>query len=74
MKNNLLKYYIVATYLCSTFVMLAQDPGTGGVDESGTSDQTPGAPVDDYVWLVALVGLIFVYMKFKAIQKSKVNG
>jgi hypothetical protein len=54
--------------------MLAQDPGTDGVDELGTSDQTPGAPVDDYVWLLALVGLIFVYMKFKAIQKSKVNG
>jgi hypothetical protein len=77
MKNNLFKYYIAVAYLCSTFVMVAQDPGT--TDSAGLSveldgDQTPGAPVDDYVWLLALVGLIFVFMKFKAMQKSKVNG
>lgn len=75
MKNNLVKYYIVAAYLCSTFVMVAQsDPGTAGLDESGTLDQTPGVPVDDYLWLLGVVGLIFIFMKFRALQKSTSNG
>jgi hypothetical protein len=76
MKNNLLKYYITAFYLCSTVMMFAQDPGTGGdVENDGTLDATPvAAPIDDYVWLLALVGLVFVYMKFRAIQKRKINS
>lgn len=77
MKKNVLKYYIVAFYLCSTFVMFAQtDPGTGGVDNGdGSTDTTPAAaPIDDYVWVLALVGLLFVFVKFRAIQKRKINS
>ncbi len=77
MKNNLLKYYIATFYLCSTFVMFAQtDPGAGGgVDNDGTGDQTPVAtPIDDYVWVLALVGLVFVFLKFRAIQKRRINS
>jgi hypothetical protein len=54
MKTNLLKYYVAAFYFCSTFMMVAQ-PGAGsdngGVDGDGTGDVTPGAPIDDYVWV-----------------------
>jgi len=77
MKKNLIKYYIVAFYLCSTFVMFAQtDPGTGGgVENDGSTDTSPAAaPIDDYVWVLALVGLFFVFMKFRAIQKKRVNS
>ncbi|MBX9807441.1 MAG: hypothetical protein K2X95_06550 [Flavobacteriaceae bacterium] len=73
MKNNVLKYYIVAFYLCSTFVAFAQ-PGnndTGGGLE--TPDAAP-APIDDYVWVLALLGLIFIFMKFRAMQKNKIQG
>jgi len=81
MKNNLLKYYIAALYLCSTFVMFAQ-PGTGNgtptgdgsLEDTGATDVTPGAPIDDYVWVLAVVGLIFVFMKFRAIQNQKIKG
>lgn len=77
MKNNLLKYYIAAAYLCSTFVMFAQDPGSGsndgGIDDSGANDVTPAAPIDDYVWLLALIGLVLVFMKFRSIQNKKIN-
>jgi hypothetical protein len=75
MKKNLIKYYIVAFYLCSTFVMFAQtDPGTGGgVENDGSSDTTP-MPIDDYAWVLALVGLLIVFMKFRAIQKNKINS
>jgi hypothetical protein len=75
MKNNLLKYYIATFYLCSTFAMFAQDPGTGGgVDNDGSGDTTPAAPIDDYVWVLALIGLFFVFMKFRAVQKNKINS
>lgn len=75
MKNNLLKYYIVAFYLCSTFVLFAQDPGTGGgVDNDGTTDTTPAAPIDDYVLVLALVGLFLVFVKIRAVQNRKINS
>lgn len=75
MKNNLLKYYIAAFYLCSTFIMFAQDPGTGGgIENDGTEDATPAAPIDDYVWVLALIGLVFVFLKFRAIQNRRIKG
>ncbi|HQE33461.1 MAG TPA: hypothetical protein PLZ71_06610 [Flavobacterium alvei] len=71
MKNNLLKYYITAFYLCSTFVMFAQPTAddTTGTLESG---DTP-APIDDYVWVLALIGLFFIFMKFKAMLNNKIQ-
>ena len=76
MKNNLLKYYIAAFYLCSTFAMFAQ-PGDssndGGIDDSGASDTTP-VPIDEYVWILALIGLVLVFVKFKSIQNKKINS
>ena len=72
MKNTLLKYYIAAFYLCSTFVMFGQpgDTAPGGLE--GDGDTTPGAPIDDYVWVLAIIGLIFVFMKFRAVQNKKI--
>jgi hypothetical protein len=72
MKNNILKYYIAAAYLCSTFVAFA-DPGT---DDTGGTLEGPdtAAPIDDYVWIMALVGLIFVFMKFRAVYNKKIQG
>ncbi len=75
MKKNLLKYYIAAFYLCSTLMMFAQDPGTGGgIENDGTEDTTPAAPIDDYVWILALLGLVFVFLKFRAIQNRKIKS
>lgn len=77
MKNTVLKYYIAAFYLCSTFVMFAQTPGTssdnGGVEGDGTGDSTPSAAIDDYVWVLAIIGLVFVFMRLKAIQSKKIQ-
>jgi hypothetical protein len=72
MKNTLLKYYIAAFYLCSTFVTFAQPGGndTGG----GLEDADPApAPIDDYVWALAIVAILFVFMKFRAIQNKKIQ-
>ena len=72
MKNTVLKFYIVAFYLCSTFVMFAQpgDTAPGGLE--GDGDTTPGAPIDNYIWILALLGLVFVFMRLRAIQKNRI--
>jgi hypothetical protein len=71
MKNNLLKYYIAAFYLCSTLMIYAQ-PGADDTTGNLESTDTP-APIDDYVWILALVGLILVFMKFRAMQSKKIK-
>ena len=73
MKNNVLKYYIAAFYLCSTFAMFAE-PGTGSDGDPMENGDAAAAPIDDYVWVLALVGLFFVFLKFRAIQKRKINS
>ena len=75
MKNTLLKYYTAVFYLCSSFVLFAQEPGDtapGGLETDG--DVTPAAPIDDYVWVLALIGLLFVFLKLRAIQNKKMHG
>lgn len=75
MRNNLLKYYIATFYLCSTFVLFAQeDPGTDGGVEDTSGDTTPAASIDDYVFILALIGLVFVFMKIRAIQNRKIKS
>lgn len=74
MKNNAFKYYIVAFYLCSTFMMFAQpgaDNGSGTLD--GDGDTTPAAPIDNYVWILAILGALFIFLKLRAIQNTKVK-
>jgi len=72
MKNKFIKYYIAAFYFCSTLVLFAQ-PGSGsdngGIDDSGATDTTP-APIGDYLWVLAIIGLVLVYLKFRAIHKQ----
>lgn len=72
MKTNLLKYYIVALYLCSTFIAFAQ-PGSGSSDGTldGDGDTTPLAPIDDYVWVLVAVGILLVFLKCRAMYKQK---
>ena len=63
MKTNVLKYYIVALYLSATFVTFAQ-PGT---DDNGTGleGSDPAAPIDDYVWVLAAIGLVYFYFRVR---------
>lgn len=75
MKNNLLKYYIVTVYLCSTFIMFAQpgDTGDGSGGLEGTDDPAQ-LPIDDYVWVLAALGLLYVLLKLRSIyQQEKIH-
>jgi hypothetical protein len=69
MKNNLLKYYIAAVYFGSTFMMFA-DPGTE--DEAGTLENTDPVPISGYVWVLAAIGILIVFLKFRAMNNKEV--
>jgi len=71
MKNKILKYYIATFYFCSTFVLFA-DPGSE-TDDAITLESTDSEalPINDYIWVLALTGLVFVFLKFKDFQEKK---
>jgi hypothetical protein len=33
-------------------------------------DDTTPAPIDDYVWVLALIGLVFVFLRFRTMVKQ----
>ena len=72
MKTNLLKYYIAAFYLCSTFVTFAQ-PGTN--DDTGGLEggDTLAAPIDGYVWVLAALGLVYVFLRVRTFAQQGNN-
>jgi hypothetical protein len=75
MKNNLIKFYTLAVYFIFTAVMMAQEPGEGGSGvEGGANDNTGTAPISDHLWVLAVVGLVFVYFKFRSIQKNSIQA
>ena len=59
-------------YFCSTIVLFAQ-PGDGS-DGAALEGTDPPAPIDDYVWVLVVVGLFFVFMKFRSIYNTKIQG
>jgi len=72
MKNRVSKLYITVFFLCSTTLLLAQ-PGSTGDGTGGLEGGDAAAPIDDCLWLLALIGLIFVFMRFRAIQNNKIQ-
>lgn len=71
MKNNLLKFYIAAFYFASTFILFAQST-PGVTDEGGTMEgEEVAAPIDDYVWVLALIGLLFVFYRLRAFAQQR---
>ncbi len=75
MKNNLLKFYIVAIYLCSTVVLFAQEPGdeAEGVGLENTSGDNTGTPIGDYIWVLALAVVVYAFWKIRAMQNARLQ-
>jgi hypothetical protein len=71
MKNQYTKYYFAFFYLCSTIALIAQ-PGAGNDTSNLEGADTPAAPINDYLWVLALIGLLFVFMKLKNLQNKKI--
>ena len=51
--------------------MLFAQPGA--TDETGNLESTDApAPINDYIWVLALIGLILVFWKLKSLQNEKI--
>lgn len=72
MKNNSLKFYIPAIYFYSTIVLFAQP---GDTNDTGSLEGTdaPAAPIDNYIWVLALIALVLVFLQFRAIRNKKIR-
>ena len=73
MKNILSKTYITLFFFFATFIAFAQDPGSGSTGDPLENPDTPAAPIGDYAWVLALLGIVFVFMNLRAIQNKKVS-
>ncbi len=75
MKKHLnIIFLFVFTFLLNITAFATDPPPSdfGGGDPNPTD--TPAAPIDNYIWVLALVGLIFVFMKIRAIQNKKIES
>ncbi len=71
MKKQFNKYYISFFYICSTFVLYA-DPGTDN-DTSDLETIDAPVPIDDYIWFLALIGLIYMFLKIKDFKNKEMH-
>lgn len=72
MKNLFNKYYIAFFCMCSNFVLFAE-PGDGNDTNDIENVDAVAAPINDYLWILALAGLIFIFLKLKATQNREVQ-
>ena len=75
MKNNLIKYYAIAFCMVVNFSVFALPPSDNS--DTGDMDSTTEAvvaPIDEYVLVLALIGLVLVFFKMKAIQKKSLRN
>jgi hypothetical protein len=63
----------LVTIVNSVVLFLVTSPLLAQAD-LGDDPDAPPAPIDDYVWVLALVGFIFIFMKLKAIQNKKIQN
>lgn len=68
MKKQTNNLYITFFFLCVNFSLFAE-PGSG--NSTGDIETTDvAAPIDSYLWMLVLVGLMYVFLKLNAKQKT----
>ncbi len=81
MKNKKLKLYIVTFYLYSNVALFAasrlgSNSSTGNLEEEDavtTTQQAAPLPINHYLWVLALIGLMYGFIKFRTYQNSKIE-
>lgn len=54
----------VILFLITSPLMAQDDPG---------DDPDATLPIDNYLWVLVIVGLIYVFLKFRAVQNKKLE-
>jgi hypothetical protein len=74
---NIMKKYkktllAIIVSLFTNLITFAQTTPADIGDPADTNPlDTPAAPIDSHVWLLALVGLLYILLKFRAKAKQK---
>jgi len=83
MKKNIVNFLILSFCLLLNFTAFAQESGPGetaapaanGYELEGTGEGVNStAPINDYIWVLAIIGLVFAFYKFKAIQNKRIHS
>jgi len=69
MKKQFNFYYIAFFYLCTNFAVFAI-PGAGNDSSDLESIDAPAAPINDYLWVLVLIGLILVFLQLKSYSRK----
>lgn len=71
--NHFIQFFIFSFVLLSNVIMYGQPGDTDGTLEGLEGDDAlpAAAPIDDYLWLLMLVGLVFVFFKYRAYLKQQ---
>jgi hypothetical protein len=73
MKKQFNKYYITFLYLCTNLALFAQPGSNNGTSDLESGDAPP-APINNYLWVLAFVGILFIFMKLRSfLIKEKSN-
>ena len=73
MKKYILNFLTLSFCLFLNFATFAQESGPGEGAVGGTGDNAlegegvSSTPINDYIWVLAIIGLVFAFYKFKAI-------
>lgn len=73
MKTNLLKFYLLAFFLMSDFLLFA-DPGIGEEGPGGDIGGNVEAPIDSKLFILALIGMAFTFHYFYKKQKQEITN
>jgi hypothetical protein len=81
LKNKKFKFFTLALFFYSTLVIFAAT-GPGSTSDTGdyegddpvpTTKQAAPLPIDDYIWGLALIGMMYGFIKFRTYQNSKIE-
>ena len=56
--------------LSSIYILLLSNPIFAQIDDPGDDPDSP-LPIDDYLWVLVALGLIFVFFKYRAMAQQK---
>lgn len=70
MKKQLKIIYISFFLLCNNFLLLAQPDQENSTDDLESADPDT-VPITDYLWILVLVGLIYVFIRLQSLSKQK---
>jgi hypothetical protein len=70
MKSNVkLKTYSIIFFLLTTFSAFADD----NPEEVPEDLDGPTAPIGDHIWIIALIGIVYIFSKYKLKAQRQID-